>query len=120
MKLKEYHSIDEMERIPVEELAVKMEELFDRADQEDIGFVLTKAGQDSMVLCPYRWFEPEYETVEIEVDVVLLEQLKEIITPVGLALEDLIVQFFRWCVNPDTQDEAIAWLKKAKEEYENT
>ena len=120
MKLKEYHPIDEMERIPVEELAVKMEELFDRADQEDIGFVLTKGGQDSMVLCPYRWFEPEYETVEIEVDVVLLEQLKEIITPVGLALEDLIVQFFRWCVNPDTQDEAIAWLKKAKEEYENT
>ena len=72
MKLKEYHPIDEMERIPVEELAVKMEDLFNRADQENIGFVLTNAGRDSMVLCPYRWFEPEYETVEIKIDTVLL------------------------------------------------
>ena len=117
MKLKEYHPIDEMERSPVEELAVKMEDLFNRADQENIGFVLTNAGRDSMVLCPYRWFEPEYETVEIKIDTVLLEQLKEIITPMGLTPEDLIVQFFRWCINLDTQDEAIAWLKMAKEEY---
>ena len=68
MKLKEYHPIEEMERFPVEKLPDKIDELFDRVDQENIGFVLTKDGQDAMVLCPYRWFEPEYETVEIEVD----------------------------------------------------
>lgn len=117
MKIKKYHPIDKMERISVEEFAVKMEDLFNRADQENIGFVLTNAGRDSMVLWPYRWFEPEYETVEIKIDTVLLEQLKEIITPMGLMPEDLIVQFFRWCIDPDTRDEAIAWLKMAKEEY---
>lgn len=120
MKLKEYHPIEEMERFPVEKLPDKIDELFDRVDQENIGFVLTKDGQDAMVLCPYRWFEPEYETVEIEVDSIVLEQLKEIITPMGLTPEELIVQFFKWCVNPDTQEEAISWLKKAKEEYGNT
>ena len=120
MHLIEYHPLKDMERVPREDLSDRLDEIFDRIDRENVGFVLTEAGRDSMVLCPYRWFEPEYETVEIQVDTIVLEQLKAIIGPMGLTPEDIIVQFFSWCVNPDTQEEAIAWLKKAREEYKNT
>lgn len=56
------------------------------------------------------------EIIEIKVDSELLEQLEEVITPMGLTLEMLIQMFFEWCVNPETKDEAIAWLQKRKEE----
>ncbi len=118
MKLREYHPLSEMERIPAEEIPERLDELFERMDKENVGFVFTEEGKDSCVLCPYKWFEPDYETVEVEVDAILLEQLKQVIEPMGLTPEELIVQFFYWCVNPDTQEEAIAWLKKAKAELE--
>ena len=38
------------------------------------------------------------------------------ITPMGLTPEMLVRQFFEWCVNPETRDEAAAWLPKCKEE----
>ena len=50
------------------------------------------------------------EIIEIEVDAELLEQVNRIIEPMGLTSERLIQLFFEWLVNPDTQDEAIAWL----------
>ena len=43
-------------------------------------------------------------------------QIKEIITPLGWTVERLIVRFLEWLVDPETQEEAIAWLMKAKEE----
>ena len=55
------------------------------------------------------------DVVEIQIDAQLLEQLKEIITPMGFTPELLIQMFFSWCVNPDTREEAIAWLRLAKE-----
>lgn len=64
----------------------------------------------------YKWFELEYETIEVAVDEVLLAQIKEIITPLGWTVERLIVRFLEWLVDPETQEEAIAWLMKAKEE----
>ena len=95
MKLREYHPLSEMERVPAEELPKRLDELFDRMD---------------------KWFELEYETIEVAVDEVLLAQIKEIITPLGWTVERLIVRFLEWLVDPETQEEAIAWLMKAKEE----
>ena len=60
--------------------------------------------------------EDNMETITIEVDAELYEQLLEVITPMGLTPEMLVRQFFEWCVNPETRDEAAAWLPKCKEE----
>lgn len=113
---KAYHPLSEMERVPAEELPKRLDELFDRMDKENVGFVVTEEGKDSCVFCPYKWFELEYETIEVAVDEVLLAQIKEIITPLGWTVERLIVRFLEWLVDPETQEEAIAWLMKAKEE----
>ena len=78
MKLREYHPLSEMERVPAEELPKRLDELFDRMDKENVGFVVTEEGKDSCVFCPYKWFELEYETIEVAVDEVLLAQIKEI------------------------------------------
>lgn len=110
------HPLSEMERVPAEELPKRLDELFDRMDKENVGFVVTEEGKDSCVFCPYKWFELEYETIEVAVDEVLLAQIKEIITPLGWTVERLIVRFLEWLVDPETQEEAIAWLMKAKEE----
>lgn len=48
------------------------------------------------------------EVIEIEVDSDLLEQLKEVITPMGLTPEELVQMFFEWCVDPETRDDAMA------------
>ena len=118
MKLREYHPLSEMERVPAEELPKRLDELFDRMDKENVGFVVTEEGKDSCVFCPYKWFELEYETIEVAVDEVLLAQIKEIITPLGWTVERLIVRFLEWLVDPETQEEAIAWLMKARRNLE--
>lgn len=102
MKLREYHPLSEMERVPAEELPKRLDELFDRMDKENVGFVVTEEGKDSCVFCPYKWFELEYETIEVAVDEVLLAQIKEIITPLGWTVERLIVRFLEWLVDPET------------------
>lgn len=60
--------------------------------------------------------EDNMETIVIEVDAELLEQLNKVIRPMGLTPEMLIKQFIEWCVAPETRDEAAAWLLKCKEE----
>lgn len=60
--------------------------------------------------------DAKMELVEIEVDADLLEQLKAVITPMGITPEMLIVRFFEWCVAPETRDDAMAWLLKHKED----
>ena len=47
MKLREYHPLSEMERVPAEELPKRLDELFDRMDKENVGFVVTEEGKDS-------------------------------------------------------------------------
>ena len=49
MKLREYHPLSEMERVPAEELPKRLDELFDRMDKENVGFVVTEEGKDSCV-----------------------------------------------------------------------
>lgn len=56
------------------------------------------------------------EIIEIEVDSDLLEQLKELLTPMGLTPEELAQRFIEWCVDPETKDSAMAWLLEHKDE----
>lgn len=60
--------------------------------------------------------ENNMETLVIEVDAELLEQLNEVIRPMGLTPEMLVKQFIEWCVAPETRDEAMAWLLECKKE----
>ena len=52
------------------------------------------------------------EIIEIEVDA---EQVNRIIEPMGLTSERLIQLFFEWLVNPDTKEDAVAWLLNCKD-----
>lgn len=107
MKLKEYHPLSEMERVPAEDISERLDGLPERMDKENVRFVITEEGKDSCVLCPYKWFEPEYETVEVEIDELLAAQVEEIIKPLGWTMEQLCVRFLEWLVDPDTREEAI-------------
>ena len=51
-------SIETMERITRQRLCDNFDEILDRVDKEDIGFViLNDEGKDGYVLCPARWFQ---------------------------------------------------------------
>lgn len=57
--------------------------------------------------------EKKWEVVEIEIDDDTKRQLEELIAPMGLTIERLVQLFFEWLVNPETTEEAVAWLKNA-------
>lgn len=48
--------LDQMERISRTDVGERLDELLEKVDQEDIGYVITDEGKDDMVLCPARWF----------------------------------------------------------------
>lgn len=51
-------SIETMERITRQKFCDNFDEILDRVDKEDIGFViLNNEGKDGHVLCPARWFQ---------------------------------------------------------------
>lgn len=54
MKLREYHPLSEMERVPAEELPKRLDELFDRMDKENVGFVVTEEGKRLLCLLPLQ------------------------------------------------------------------
>lgn len=58
--------------------------------------------------------ENDTELITITIDADLEAKVEEIIRPMGITQEQLIVGFYHWCVNEP--EEAIAYLKKAKEE----
>ena len=62
--------------------------------------------------------DQEQEIVELEIDGTLLEQVEELIRPLGITMEDLIVAFYYWCAKHP--EEATAYLKKAMEEQHGT
>lgn len=62
--------------------------------------------------------DTKWETIEIQIDEELKQQVEKLIAPMGLTMERLIQMFFEWLVNPDTTEEAVAWLLKAKKENE--
>lgn len=50
--------LDTMERITRQHLCDNFDEVLERVDKEDIGFViLNEEGKDGQVLCPARWME---------------------------------------------------------------
>ena len=53
--------MSEMERVEQSQLGDKLDELFERIDKENIGFVITEGGKDKYVLCPFAWFASEYD-----------------------------------------------------------
>ena len=48
--------LDQMERISRTDVGERLDELLEKVDQEDIGYIITDEGKDDMVLCPARWF----------------------------------------------------------------
>lgn len=50
--------LDKMQRITRQQLCDNFDEVLERVDKEDIGFViLNEEGKDGQVLCPARWME---------------------------------------------------------------
>lgn len=60
--------------------------------------------------------EQKDNIVEIKVDAALIQQLVAIITPMGLSPEALIQRLYEWISNPETRNEAVAWILNSKEE----
>lgn len=53
--------LSEMERVEQSEISEKLDEYIDRIDKENVGFVITENGKDKYVLCPYWWFEKDFD-----------------------------------------------------------
>jgi hypothetical protein len=45
-----------MERISRTALGKQLDEILDRVDKENVGFVITDEGKKDLVLCPAHWF----------------------------------------------------------------
>lgn len=57
-QLKKLEPLDTMERITRQYLCDNFDEVLERVDKEDIGFViLDEEGKDGQVLCPARWMD---------------------------------------------------------------
>ena len=52
--------LDQMARISRTELGEKLDEILDKADKDNVGFVITDEGKDDLVLCPIRWMKCIY------------------------------------------------------------
>ena len=112
-----YQPLAEMERITRQELADHFDDILERIDRENIGVViLDDKGEDGHVLCPADWMNDYFDEccVEIEVEENLLRQLREVITPMGLTPEILVQRFFEWVADPETREEAVAWILDKK------
>lgn len=58
--------------------------------------------------------EDDVELCTVTLDADLKAQAEEMIRPMGITLEQLIVKFIYWCISNPQQ--AIAYLKSAQEE----
>lgn len=58
--------------------------------------------------------EHNTEVLIITIDSELNEQVEQIIQPMGISLEQLIIRFLVWCVSEPEQ--AIDYLQKAQED----
>ena len=59
--------LSEMERIEQSLLGEKLDEILERIDKEDVGFVITKDGLDEMVIIPFRWFAENFPDEVLEI-----------------------------------------------------
>ena len=58
--MKRLPPLSKMERIEQTLLVEKLDEILERIDNEDIGFVITENGLPDMVLIPFRWFSEDF------------------------------------------------------------
>ena len=71
-------STDTMERITRQQLVDKFDEILERVNSENIGFViLDDEGKDGQVLCPAKWFESSTEAEDIPTAMRKLKHIKE-------------------------------------------
>ena len=106
---------EHMALVPIDQMASSFESFCSRIDTEDIGFVLTVDGMDKYVIFPYHWYQPDKQLIQLEVERELLDQVEELIAPMGISHEQLIHSFLKWCTDPSTKDAAIAYLKNVIE-----
>lgn len=52
------HPTEAMQRITREELGDKLDEILEIVSRDNVGFVITDAGKDNLVLCPASWLSP--------------------------------------------------------------
>lgn len=62
-----------------------------------------------------EWKEEELVTVEIEIELDLIQKLEEILRPFSLVPEDWIVMALEYLVCPATKDQAEKWLLQEKQ-----
>ena len=55
----------------------------------------------------------EDERIQLEIEKGVFDQVSELIAPMHISHEKLIAAFLKWCTDPDTQEEAMAWLQAA-------
>lgn len=71
-------STDTMERITRQQLADNFDEILEKVNNEDIGYViLDNEGNAGQVLCPAKWLESSTEAEDIPTAMHKLKRLKE-------------------------------------------
>lgn len=55
---KSFHTTENMERISRQHLCDNLDNILETVSLENIGFVITDAGKDDLVLCPASWLSP--------------------------------------------------------------
>ena len=53
-----FHTTENMERISRQHLCDNLDSILETVSRENIGFVITDAGRDDLVLCPASWLSP--------------------------------------------------------------
>ena len=53
-----FHTTENMERISRQHLCDNLDSILETVSRENIGFVITDAGKDDLVLCPASWLSP--------------------------------------------------------------
>ena len=54
-------ALDQMARVSREELGNRLDEILEIIDKDNVGYVITDAGKDDLVICPIQWFEGIYD-----------------------------------------------------------
>ena len=52
------HPTETMQRITRKELGDRLDEILEIVSRDNVGFVITDAGKDDLVLCPASWLSP--------------------------------------------------------------
>ena len=53
-----FHTTENMERISRQHLCDNLDSILETVSRENIGFVITDAGKDDLILCPASWLAP--------------------------------------------------------------